>query len=118
MTEQSIKRGEVWKVKLDPTQGSEMQKTRPSVVVSNDVINERSAVVMICPVTGFTNKAGRIHIFVPKGDGGLEKDSLVHCGQMRAVDKTRLVYKMGVLSESKMAEIQTGLSIVLDLPRP
>ena len=110
-----IKRGEVYRVNLDPTTGSEMKKERPAVIVSADSINSKAAVIVVCPITEASLKSSPIHIEVPKGEGGLYKDSVVHCGQIRAVDKTRLGEKIGTLDALRLAKVSKGIMEALSL---
>ena len=112
-----IIRGEVYFADLNPTQGHEIKKNRPCVVVSNEAINFNAAVIIICPITDSYGKNSPIHIFVPAGDGGLTKDSVVHCGQIRAIDKTRLGTKLGELGKDKMEKITKGLVYTIDIPQ-
>lgn len=104
-----IKRGEIYMVALDPTLGHEMKKTRPAIVVSNDSINKSASVVSVCPITDAANKTSPIHIEIPSGEGGLSKASVAHCGQVRSIDKVRLVTRLGILSSSRMAKVSEGL---------
>jgi mRNA interferase MazF len=108
-------RGEIYRVRLDPTTGSEMKKTRPAVIVSDDVINGASEVVIVCPITGYSGKESPIHILIKSGTAGLGKDSVAHCGQIRAIDKVRLIERQGVLDGSLMARIDRGLQHALSL---
>lgn len=86
------RRFEVWLVTLDPTVGSEMQKTRPGLIVSPDVMNERLHTVIIAPLTsrGFAAPF-RVPCRFENKDGQIALDHL------RAVDKARLVRQLGVL---------------------
>jgi mRNA interferase MazF len=109
----TFQKGEVHWVNLDPTEGAEIKKSRPAVIVSNNVLNDSSPVVVICPITDSTGKNSPIHILVRQKEGGLKKESIVHCGQLRTVDKSRLYEKMGNLSAQRMAEIELGIKYVL-----
>ncbi len=84
-----FQKGEVYWVNLDPTIGSEMRKLRPTVIVSNNVINAHSPVVVVCPITDSTGKKSPIHIVISKKEIALQKESVVHCGQIRAIDASR-----------------------------
>jgi mRNA interferase MazF len=108
-------RGDVYWADLEPTQGGEMKIIRPAVIVSNNGINNNASVVIICPITEDKGKTSPIHIFVPKGEGGLTKDSIVHCGQVRAVDKNRIGEKCGKFSLRTMREISEGLIAAMTL---
>src|ERR1041385_4347201 len=98
-----IKRGEVYMVELSPTKGSELKDPHPVVIVSTEAINKKSSVVIICPITDASGKNSPIHIPIEEGDGGLKKDSIVHCGQIRSIDKERIGKKLGELDRYKMA---------------
>lgn len=108
-------RGEIYHVKFDPSEGSEMKKSRPALIVSDNVINKAASIVIVCPITNARDKTSAIHIFIPKGEGGLTKDSVAHCGQLRAIDKNRLGTKYGSLSAKRMSEIDIGLRFALAL---
>jgi len=110
-----IKRGEIYKVDLDPIRGSEIQKKRRAVIVSTDAINESSSVVITCPITDGFGKTSSIHVEIPAGEGSLEKDSVAHCGQVRAVDKERLGDRVGKLNDFKSAKVGRGLKEALNL---
>ena len=112
-----VKRGDVVEVNLDPTVGSEAKKTRPCVVIQNDVGNKFSPVTIVAPITGSENvpKMFPVYVFVPKGNGGLSKDSVVQCDQTRAVDETRIVATLGALPAPIMARVDVALKISVAL---
>lgn len=111
-----ILRGEVYHIDLEPTKGQEMKKShRPCVVVSNNIINEKTPVIIICPITDSYNKFSPIHIEIPNGEGGLTKKSVVHCGQVRAIDKLRMGSKLGILNSNIMQQVSDGLRQVMRL---
>ena len=111
----SIRHGDVFWVNFDPTVGSEIQKTRPAVVVSNDINNEHSPIVSICPITSNVSRVYTFEVDVPPGNGGLESRSKVMANQTRAVDKARLVKKLGRFSGKLMAEVDEVLRLHYDL---
>ena len=86
-----VKRGEIWLVNLDPTIGSEIQKTRPCVIVSPAELNDNLRTVIVTPMT---SKGFSAPFRVPVTHGGTK--GLILLDQMRTVDKTRLVKKTGV----------------------
>jgi len=96
---ENIKRYEIYLVKLNPTVGSEIQKTRPCIVISPDEMNVLKTVI-VAPMTS----KGFDFIFRPKIKFE-KKDGLVLLDQIRAVDKTRLVKKLGYVEESTSKEI-------------
>ncbi|MCI5146901.1 MAG: type II toxin-antitoxin system PemK/MazF family toxin [Candidatus Electrothrix sp. AR3] len=96
---QSIHRFEIWLVQLDPTKGSEIKKNRPCVVLSPDEMSALKT-AFVAPMTskGFDFPT-RIQCTFQ------EKKGLVLLDQMRAVDKSRLIKKLGGLSKSTQVEI-------------
>jgi len=111
----SIKRGDVFLVNFDPTLGSETKKTRPAVVVSNDINNAHSPILSISPISF---KVARIYSFegeIPAGTGGLKARSKIMVNQTRAADKTRLVKKIGHLPLEIILKIDRTLKLHYDL---
>jgi mRNA interferase MazF len=93
-----VKRGEIWLAALDPTIGSEMQKTRPCVVVSPSELNDFLRTVIVAPMT----TAGRPAPFrIPVAFEG--KRGLVVLDQIRALDKRRLVKRLGKVQPRVMS---------------
>ena len=90
----AVKRFEVYLVALDPTLGSEIQKTRPCVVVSPDEMNRFVKTAIIAPLT---TKGREYPTRVPCSFQG--KDGLVVLDQIRTVDKLRLVKRLGIIDE-------------------
>ncbi|MDO9263904.1 MAG: type II toxin-antitoxin system PemK/MazF family toxin [Desulfosalsimonadaceae bacterium] len=99
MVNQNIHRFDIWLVQLDPTQGSEIKKTRPCVVVSPDEMVAFKTVI-VAPMTsqGFAFPTRIPCTFQ-------EKNGLILLDQMRTVDKSRLIQKLGVIAEN--AQIKT-----------
>ena len=102
-----MKRGEIWLVNLDPTVGSEIQKTRPCVVVSPAELNDilRSAIVAPMTSQGFAAP-----FRVPVTHAG--KKGLIVLDQLRTVDKTRLVKKVGTVHMKTLSVILKTLQEV------
>lgn len=112
----SVARGDVLRVELDPAVGSEMKKSRPCVVVQRNAANETSPVVIVCPFTDARGRPGNVlNVAVARGVGGLSKDSLVRCNQIRVVDKARIAEHLGSLPQQVMKQVDAGLRLILDL---
>jgi mRNA interferase MazF len=111
----SIKRGDIFLVNFDPTLGAEIQKTRPALVVSNDINNVHSPIVSISPITSNVTRVYSFEVEIPAGTGGLKIRSKIMVPQTRAVDKIRLIKKLGQLTPSIMAEVDQALRIHYDL---
>jgi mRNA interferase MazF len=112
-----MRRGEVYDVNLEPVQGSEQGGTRPAIIVSNDSINASSQVVLVVPCTTYrpTRRIYRSQVLIIAPDGGFDRDSIALGEQVRALAKTRLWHKRGILSESALVELDRALSIALNL---
>ena len=97
-------RGEVHLVRLDPTLGSEIQKTRPCVIVSPDELNEHLRTVIVAPMTT-SGRAypWRIRCRFQNRSGYIVLD------QLRTVDRERLVKRLGVLTAATLSEVLGGL---------
>ncbi|WP_319410188.1 type II toxin-antitoxin system PemK/MazF family toxin [uncultured Desulfosarcina sp.] len=112
----SIKRGEIHLAALDPALGREIAKTRPVVVISNDISNQYSGTITILPIT--SQKLAKIYPFevkLKKGTANLPKASKVKTDQIRSIDKRRIVKRIGVLDAESMVSIESALKIHLDL---
>src|SRR5215469_12460173 len=109
-------RGAVIEVNLDPVVGSEANKIRPCVVIQNDVGNRFSPLVIVAAITGAENVPRQypVDVRVSKGEGGLTKDSVVQCNQIRSVDEKRL-RTLGQLRAVTMAKVDQALRISLAL---
>ena len=112
-------RGQIVEVDLDPVVGHEQGRLRPCVVVQNDVSNRFGSTTIVVPVTDAKNFAHRspIYVLAPRGDGGLKKDSLVLCDQIRTVDQLRFGRFFGILSPETMGKVDRALLISLGLAR-
>ena len=111
-----IKRGEIHLAALDPTIGREIAKTRPVVIVSNDVNNQFSGTVTVLPITSKNLK--KIYPFetmLHKGAGNLPKNSKVKADQIRTLDKRRIIKRIGRLSDEDMIGVDTALKIHLGI---
>jgi mRNA interferase MazF len=107
----AIARGDVYWVSLDPTIGSEIQKTRPAVIVSNNSCNRHGLRVVVLPITSNTESfhPGEAPVSVGKQSGRALGD------QRRSVDKARIGSKVGSLAASEMQRIDEALRITLAL---
>ena len=111
----SIKRGDLFLVNFDPTVGAEAKKIRPALVVSNDINNLHSPIVSIAPIISNVMKVYSFEVQIPPGTGGLRTRSKVMVNQTRAVDKIRLIKKLGTLPEKIMLEVNQSLKLHYDL---
>jgi mRNA interferase MazF len=101
-----IERGEVFWARLDPTVGSELQKTRPVVVLSINPLNKVRKTVVVVPLS---TSAPAIEFLNVALKGG----SVARCEHVRAIDKNRLADRIGSISDADMAKIEGGVSRIL-----
>jgi mRNA interferase MazF len=105
------KRGEVWWVRLDPTLGSEINKTRPCVIVTANVLNDRRRTVVVIPFS--TSPKANPPLMVALRCAGRPVVAVVD--QIRAVSRDRLQKRIGTVSLEELAVIEEALRAVLDL---
>jgi mRNA interferase MazF len=104
-----VKRGEIWLVNLDPTVGSEIQKTRPCVVISPPEMHDYLRTVMVAPMTTGSHPAP-FRIAVRHAG----KSGLILLDQIRTIDKVRLVKRSGTLSTVTLSATLATLREVFD----
>ena len=110
-----VRRGNVVIVRLDPSEGRELKKTRPAVVVQNDVGNRNSSTTIVAPATG-THRGYPFEVLVEAAGSPFEKDSSVRLDQIRVVSiENRIHSVVGSLGEATMAEVDEALKLSLDL---
>ena len=110
-------RGMVVEVDLDPVIGHEQGRTRPCVVLQNDIGNRFASTTIVAPLTDAAHipKASPIYVLVKQDDGGTAKDSFVLCDQVRTIDQRRLRRVYGAVAPETMAAIDAALRISLGL---
>lgn len=103
-----VKRGEVWLCALDPTVGSEIQKTRPCVIVSPDELNDRLRTVIVAPMTTGSRPAPFRVAVTFQG-----KTGLILPDQMRTVDTARLSRRLGQLDTRTLLTVLQVFRVML-----
>lgn len=110
------RRGEVYLVNFDPTIGAEVKKTRPAVVIQNDIGNRWSPITIVAAITSrFEDPLYPTEVLVRASEGGLAVDSVVLLNQLRSVDKARLVRRLGALKAQTVREVDRALLLSLGL---
>ena len=111
-------RREIWLVNFDPTIGTEIQKTRPAVVVSSDAVG-RLPIKLVAPITNwkayFAPNIWHVRI-EPEPTNGLTKISAVDTLQLRGMDKQRFIQKLGEVSPTTMEEIVLAVTAIIEYP--
>ena len=113
-------RGEIWQVDLDPARGSEANKQRPAVIVSNDRANATATrlgrgVVTVVPVTGDTDKLYPFQVLLSAANSGLAVDSKAQAEQVRSVATQRLSRRIGRVSPAELTDLDDALRLHLAL---
>ena len=104
----TVRRGEIWLANLNPIRGSEQAGTRPVLIFQNDAINRFTTTFLSIPLT--TNlRRGSLPscLTIPQGEGGLAKDSVALCHQLRVLDGARLLKKLGEVTKETLTEIES-----------
>lgn len=110
------RRGDVYLVRLDPTVGHEIQKTRPAVVVQENTLNRFSGTTIVAPITSqIGTRVYPSEVLVRDGEGGLAHDSLVLTQQLRTLDRARLVRRLGSVRRETLRSIDEALLVTLGL---
>ncbi|MDY7014376.1 MAG: type II toxin-antitoxin system PemK/MazF family toxin, partial [Cyanobacteriota bacterium] len=101
---------------LNPVQGSEQAGTRPVIVFQNDVVSQYSTTIIAIPLTTNQRRASLpICLPIAQGDGGLSQDSVALCFQLRVLDKTRLIRRLGQLSSETVVKLEEVVLLTLGI---
>ncbi|MBF0395168.1 MAG: type II toxin-antitoxin system PemK/MazF family toxin [Desulfobacterales bacterium] len=110
------KRGEIFLVNFDPTIGTEIKKTRPALILQNDISNEYSPITIVAAITTqFDETLYPTEILIHPPEGGLKNDSVVLLNQVRSIDKQRLIKRLDLLKANTMKKIDFALQISFGL---
>jgi mRNA interferase MazF len=115
-----VRRGEIWLVDLDPTRGSEADKRRPAVIVSNDGANATAqrlgrGVITVVPVTTNVARIYPFQVLLPAAVTGLHDDSKAQAEQVRSVSVERLTSLIARTSSELMHDLDEALRVHLSL---
>ncbi|HCF25662.1 MAG TPA: type II toxin-antitoxin system PemK/MazF family toxin [Cyanobacteria bacterium UBA11049] len=109
----TYRRGEIRWVRLDPTEGAEVQKTRSCLIVQNDIMNQYGLLTIVMPFPPGSKQAPYVVNVKATPTNGLDRDRFVDVGQIRAIDCGRVLGLVGVLEEEYWQSIQAALNVVL-----
>lgn len=108
-----MKRGEVWWVEFDPSIGSEIRKTRPAIIISNDAANRNLMRVIVIPLSSNVTKLYPGEAIVTIAG----RQSKAMADQIMAADKRRIKDRLGVLSRADMHGVEDAIKVHLSLPK-
>lgn len=112
---QTIQRGDIFTVDLEPVRGSEQGKVRPALIIQNDVGNQYSPTVIVAAITTGNRSQFSVNVLVKAPEGGLTNDSLILLNQIRTVDKSRLGRYWGRVSAQTLSRVDDAIKISLGL---
>ena len=113
------RRGEIYLTALDPTLGREIRKTRPALVIQNDVSNRLSEITVVAPITSTVRfPLNPVHVLrAADRNTGLSVISVAVFNQIRAVDRVRLVKRLGAVDDETLERVDEAIKISLGLIR-
>jgi mRNA interferase MazF len=112
----SPRRGEVYLVNFNPTIGSEIKKTRPALIVQNDIANQHSPITIVAAISSkYDDKLYPTEVLIQSGEAGLKHDSVVLLNQIRSIDRRRLVKKIGKVRDITLKRADASIKISLGL---
>jgi len=111
------RRGDIYVTALDPTLGHEIQKTRPALIIQNDVSNRVSEVTIVAPITSTVRfPLNPVHVLLTADKAtGLGVTSVAVFNQIRAVDRVRLVKRLGSVDQETLGRVDEAIKISLGL---
>ena len=99
-------RGEIYLVNFDPTIGTEIAKTRPALVIQNDVANEHSPIIIVAAITSkFDDRLFPTEVQIEPPEGSLNTTSVILLNQVRSIDRQRLARRLGVVSSETLTKV-------------
>ncbi len=116
MKPKKIKRGDLVLVSLDPTVGSEQGKTRPALIIQNDIGNKFSPITIVAPITSkIYSKEFPTNVEISPRESGLKERFTILLNQIRAIDKQRIVKIIGHLNDKIMIKVNIAVKLSLGL---
>ena len=112
------RRGDIYLVNFDPTLGAEIRKTRPALILQNDLANRHSPITIVAAISStFEDPLYPPEVLVAQPEGGLSVDSVVLLNQLRSIDRRRLTKRLGAVRPTTMDKVERAVQISLGLLR-
>jgi mRNA interferase MazF len=110
------RRGEIYLVSFDPTVGHEIKKTRPALIIQNNISNQYSQITIVAALSSqFGDPPHPREVVIPAGKSGLTVASAVVLNQIRSIDRQRLVKRLGAVDAATLRRVDEALQISLGL---
>ena len=112
-----IRKGSIYWVDFSPGKGSEPMGQRPGLVIQNNAINDSKINTVIMVAITSTLKFGELpgNVTLRKGEANMPKRCVINISQIKSVDKKSIKDNIGTLSNNKMAAVEEGIRLILDL---
>ncbi|HLC31335.1 MAG TPA: type II toxin-antitoxin system PemK/MazF family toxin [Candidatus Nanoarchaeia archaeon] len=112
-----IIKGDIVVANLEPVKGSEQGGIRPVLIIQNNVLNKYAPTTIIAPITSkIYTKEYPTNVFIKKEDSRLSKDSTILLNQLRTIDKSRIIKKIGLANNFTMNKVDKAIKVSLALP--
>lgn len=112
----TMRRFEIWLADLNPPHGREPGKVRPVVIVQSNLLNSEHPTTIVCPITSnVAEDTDFLRINLADSANGLDRPSAVMCDHIRAIDRRRLIKRIGMLNIEARRTLQRNILVVLDL---
>ena len=111
-----VKQFDLWIADLNPRIGTETGKVRPVVIIQTDLLNKSHPSTVVCPIT--TNvqpKSEILRVHLTRGTANVKEDCDIMIDQIRAIDNSRFMHRIGQLDEAIIIKIKENIKILLDL---
>jgi mRNA interferase MazF len=110
------RRGEIYFVSFDPAVGSEIQKTRPALILQNDIANRHSPITIVAALTSqFEEPLYPTEVLITPPEGRLTVSSVVLLNQIRSIDRRRLVRRLGTVTQETLERVNRAMQLSLGL---
>lgn len=111
------RRGEIYLTALDPTLGREIRKTRPALIIQNDVSNHASQITIVAPITSTVRfPLNPVHVLLAADQTtGLSVTSVAVFNQIRAVDRMRLIKRLGAVDDETLDRVDEAIKTSLGI---
>ena len=109
----TIRRGEIWQVRFDPIEGSEIGKTRPALVLQNDIGNRYAGTTIVAAITARVKELPTVVDVAPSKENGLRRPCAINLSHLRTISQSRLVARLGRLEPKYFGQIERAAMISL-----
>lgn len=111
-----LRKGEIYLANLEPSFGKEQGRIRPVLIIQNDTMNSSSPITIVAPITSrIFSKHYPTNVEITPKDSGLKIKSTILFNQIKAIDKRRIIKKLGEVSFNLMKKVDSAIKVSLDL---